>query len=266
MGPWTVALAAGVPALLALPTLGHKAATVLALALAVLMLIGSAFLLYRSDFGGLHGIVASTMLGLYFAALATGACAAAAQLGGAPDLVPWLVPGALLTLVAVQGLVTRHHLMRLTALGESGAWVRASLDLGRAMIRAGHETADDIQRLAARRWLLATALFNAPWVIKAMQLDVSLLLVLVAAGLVLAAAAFCVQFLVPLAARSMFVLHLERQRGVHFVHEEIETLNQLRRSYWLSRLLMRPADRAAPHEPSAPDGQRTPSRRRVRRH
>jgi hypothetical protein len=264
-GPWTAGLAAGIPAFICLPAYGRNAALALWLAMAVPMVAAAVYVLYRSDYGARHGIVASVFLWTLFTTLAASICVAAAHLGGEPAIVPWLVAGVLLALAAVQGLATRHHLERLMALGESGAWVRASLDLRRAIIRGGHETADDIQRLAASRWLLAIAIFNAPWVIKALSLNLSLLMLLLAAAMVLVAALFCVRFLGPLAARSMFVLHLEQQRGVHFVHEEIEALNRLRRSYWLSRLLMRREDRAAPLEPTPSNDKHTPSQRQARR-
>jgi hypothetical protein len=234
-GPWTLGLAAGIPAVFCVPAFGRNAALSLWLAMAVPMVAGAFYVLYRSDYGARHGIVASLILWTLFATTAASICVAAAHLGGEPGLVPWLIAGVLMALAAVQVLAMRHHLERLTALGESGAWVQASLDLRRAIVRGGHETADDIQRLAASRWLLAIALFNAPWIIKALRLNVSLLMVLLSMAMVLVAALFCVQFLGPLAARSMFVLRLERKLGVHFVHEELEELNRLRRSCWLSR-------------------------------
>lgn len=242
-GPWTAGLAASVPAFIFLPALGREAAMALALALALPMTIGAGYLLYRSDFGALHGILASVLGWLFFVAVAAGVTSFAAQLSGAPVLVTWVVASSILALLAVQWLVTRHHLARLEALGESGDWVRATLDLNRFQIRGGHETADGIQRLNASRWLLAIALFNIPWMIKAWRLDVGWVTPLLAACMVVVAALFCVRTVGPLAGHSWYVLRLERRLGVHFVHEELEGLSRLRRSFWLSRMLMPRAPR-----------------------
>jgi hypothetical protein len=258
-GPWVTAGAQALLCILHVPALGQGAAWLAALS-GTASGLATAYLLYRSDYGTRHGFVAAAVLGLLFGTAAAGAASAAIAIdGSAPELVPWVIAGAWLTVLAAAGVSALRCRTALGAAeGADGRWLRQSVDLVHGRLRAGSDAAVDREYTSSVQVLTACAAVNLPWLLRAWRIDGLALFPWLAAGMIAAAAWASSRLLGPMIGRALYLASLERRQGLHFVHDELESLQALRASYWLSRWLMPGGAAAAPGRP-APRGAAPPS-------
>ena len=245
--------------------LGSDATLVLAVTLGTAMACLSGWIVYRSDFGGRHGIAGAALLLLLLVPLVSGAAVMTLSLAGAPQLSSLAVGTTLLslTLAFVAGL--RRQWSTLQREGFDGAWARTNVDPDAARLRASALLGSHPDAASPSPWLVAALAANGPLLYRSWGVSDARAMPFVLAVLALTAVWVCVRNLGPMAARGCFVLQLERRLGRRILHEHHEELQAMRRSFWLSRLLMQREDRAEPPEQAPSNGQPTQRRRPPRR-
>lgn len=237
-GPWVAGAAGGLAGFLALPAAGPSVALWVGLAGGAVLAFGAGYLLYRSDYGSTHGLVAGALLFVYILTLCVAASTSVARMLGHDEIVPRLAVAAALTPLLAFFWAARDTLHTLRREGAEGPWPRAALDLRRGRVRAGIESAAETRLLRSRRIWLAAAIVNLPWIWKAWGAGHPTMLALAALMVIVGATWFCLRNSGPAVGRSWYLRQLEQERRQHFVHEQLEELQEMRRSYWLSRLVM----------------------------
>lgn len=237
-GPWVAGAAGGLAGFLALPAAGPSVSLWVGLAGGVILTFGAGYLLYRSVYGSTHGLVAGALLSAYILTLCVAASASVARMLGRDDIMPWLAAAAALTPLLALFWSARDTLHTLRREGAEGPWPRAALDLRRGRVRGGIESAAESRLLRSRRLWLGAAIVNLPWMWKAWSTGQPAMLALTALMVIVGATWFCLRNSGPAMGRAWYLRQLEHEREQHFVHEHLEQLQEMRRSYWLSRLLM----------------------------
>jgi hypothetical protein len=212
--------------------------TVLALgsAMSVAMVLLAGWIACRSDFGGRQGIAGAALMLLFLVPLIAGVAVMTLSLAGLPQLA-WLAVGTCalsLAMAFVAGF--RRQWLPLRNEGFDGAWARTNVDPEAGRLRAS-ALLDNTPGAAASTspWLIAALAANGPLLYRAWGATDAQAMPFVLAVLVLTSLWIFVRQVGPMAARGCFVLQLERHHGRRIVHEHLEELEALRRSFWLSR-------------------------------
>lgn len=253
LGLWFGAMAA----LFYMPLVGWRAAVAIGTVVGVLHAAGIAYTVHRSLHGTAQGLLASLgTFALVFVQAPAAVGAVAKTVGDLLSHWPWVVLCAALSLLLAMLGSTLQEQRRLRSAGEGGECARDSIDLRRGFVFDSAPPAPMSIPWLRSPWFVAALAVNLVPLSRALgATDRQLGMWLPIAGI--AIAAWLVMSLPgPLLARALYVRQLERQRGVTLVHPEVAQLQQLRRSWWLSRLLM------PPDPPQALSPVRQPRRRR----
>lgn len=265
----------GVGAVLALylwPWAGARAAVLAGTVVGVVLGATKAYTLYRSDYGSRHGAITVGMVLLILVSLAGGVAAAATTMTGRPELGGWAMATAAVTILGCTGWAAGREWLRLRAQGADGEWARGHVDLRAGTVRDA--TGGGMGAPPSRPWGSGASASGWIWVVGALMLNLPLLwrsggiddlevMPWLVATIIVSVSWFGVTWIGPLAARTRFVMLLERQAGRRFVHADLAQLQALRRSWFLSRWLMKEEPPAGRQETPAP--QRAPALRRRRR-
>jgi hypothetical protein len=219
--------------------LGWPGALKLGAGFALCLFALTAWQAYRSDFAARQGVLAAAIFSMAFVPFAAGCSVAAAQVAGSEALVPWVLLVAtgtmLLPLLGVAWLEQR----RLRALGFKGDWVKQNVDpdAGRMRAEALIRQPEAAQRVLP--WWFAIAVVNIPLLWRMHGVSDNQMLPWVMMAFTMIVAWVMVVYVGPVLGKSLFLLQLERHTGQRLVHEHFEEIQELRRSFWLSRWFMK---------------------------
>ncbi len=240
----TTAICGPTAGLFVLAPLGAEAAIWIGSILGCIGFVLALYMKYRSKFGVTQTWIGSfIMLTAFCGALGGGALASSVIiLSGETKLVPLTLAIYVLTMLAV----TATSFVRETrALAKPDSWASRHLDLKRFVVRrhAPGDTRASSGGYAILLMLLPIAL-NIPLFIELGGGNRYFVLYVAVPALTFPIAKWMFDQVAPAIARALYARRLERAAGRQFVHEEYEAIQQLRRTFWLSRWLMR--DYAAP--------------------
>lgn len=241
------ALSGPMAALFILVPLGGNAAVATCVVLGLLGLIWGIHTKYRSKFGVSQTWIGSLAVFILFCVVLGGGGVASSViiLSGESKLVPLAVG---IYAVTMLGIIALGVLRELRALAGPDSWARGHLDLKRFIVRRhAPGTLRGSSGGFTMLMLLLPIALNIPLFIELGGGRGYWALYFAIPGLTWSIAMIVLKQVAPAIPRALYARRLERKAGRTFVHEEYEAIQELRRTFWLSRWLMR--DDQAPTPP-----------------
>jgi hypothetical protein len=228
-------------ALLLTPMLGEAVAWATGMATGIVLASLLAWMTLRSNYGSRHGLLAAAIMLILLLAIGCSAIQlllAVMRRAELARLAGWTTSTSIL--IAFAGTAWLRF-RRLIAEGFDSAWIHAhlDLDLGRLRRNGGAFGIDEpAAAVPVSPWLLAALGVNMPLLYRAWGVSDTQALPFVVGAVLGAAVWLCVAYIGPMAGTSLFLAALEHRLGRRLLSPDFEALQALRRSNWLTRLLM----------------------------
>ena len=224
--------------LFCLRALGVRDAMMLGAASSIVLAIATGWMAYRSGFAARHAVVGTALFILMMEILLLGTTALAVDLAGR-STAAWPALAVVAATAALPLLWTAFCVRaRLRAEGDDGPWVRSNLDPAAGAMRASALVAHAGDGTWMPGWLVGAVAVNSVALLRSTGASEFRLLSVGVALLAVATVWAGVGQVGPMLGKALFILGLERKTGLRYRHEHWPAIQVVRRSFWLSRLLM----------------------------